>query len=61
MQVSCTQCGAAVTVQGTDRLLVCPFCDTALVVDGSATLFQGVTAEEVGKPLTGSSDGHLTA
>jgi hypothetical protein len=28
---------------------------------GSATLFQGVTAEEVGKPSTGSSDGHLTA
>ena len=39
MQVGCTQCGAQVTVQATDRLLVCPFCSTALVVDGSATLF----------------------
>lgn len=47
MQVGCTQCGAAVTVQGTDRLLVCPFCDTALVVDGSATLFHEVMVPTV--------------
>jgi hypothetical protein len=47
VQVGCTQCGAAVTVQGTDRLLVCPFCDTALVVDGSATLFHEVMVPTV--------------
>jgi hypothetical protein len=47
VQVGCTQCGAAVTVQGTDRLLVCPFCDTALVVDGSATLVHEVLVPTV--------------
>jgi len=47
VQVGCTQCGAQVTVQATDRLLVCPFCDTALVVDGSATLFHEVMVPTV--------------
>jgi DNA-directed RNA polymerase subunit RPC12/RpoP len=47
VQVGCTQCGAQVTVQATDRLLVCPFCSTALVVDGSATLFHEVMAATV--------------
>ena len=42
MQVGCTQCGAGITVSATDRLLLCPFCDTALVVDGSTTLFHEV-------------------
>ncbi len=39
MDVSCTQCGASVTVQADQRLLQCPFCDTALVVDAEGTLF----------------------
>ncbi len=47
MQVGCTQCGAAITVPATERLLVCPFCDTALVVDGSATLFHEVMVPTV--------------
>lgn len=42
MQVSCTQCGAGITVGATERMLTCPFCDTALVVDGSGTLFHEV-------------------
>jgi hypothetical protein len=37
--VSCTQCGAAIEPRADERLLVCPFCSTALVLDGSATLF----------------------
>ena len=39
MQVGCTQCGASLNVGQTERLLQCPYCDTALVVDGSGTLF----------------------
>jgi hypothetical protein len=39
VQVACTQCGAALEVAPDDRLLVCSFCATALVVDGSQTLF----------------------
>jgi hypothetical protein len=42
VQVGCTQCGASLTVQATDRLLTCPFCSTALVVDGTGTLFHEV-------------------
>jgi DNA-directed RNA polymerase subunit RPC12/RpoP len=42
VQVGCTQCGAQITVQATDRLVACPFCSTALVVDGSATQFHEV-------------------
>jgi len=39
VQVGCTQCGASLNVGPTERLLQCPYCDTALVVDGSGTLF----------------------
>jgi len=39
MSVSCTQCGASIEPRADERLLVCPFCSTALVLDGSATLF----------------------
>lgn len=39
MSVSCTQCGAAIEPRADERLLECPFCSTALVLDGSATLF----------------------
>lgn len=39
MAVSCTQCGASIEPRADERLLVCPFCSTALVLDGSATLF----------------------
>ena len=39
MAVSCTQCGATIEPRADERLLVCPFCSTALVLDGSATLF----------------------
>lgn len=39
MTVSCTQCGAALEPRADERLLECPYCSTALVVDGSTTLF----------------------
>lgn len=42
MDVACTQCGASITVQADQRLLDCPYCSTALVVDGSDTLFNEV-------------------
>ena len=52
MAVSCTQCGASIEPRADERLLVCPFCSTALVLDGSATLFHErllptITAEQV--------------
>jgi hypothetical protein len=37
--VSCTQCGASIEPRADERLIECPFCSTALVLDGSATLF----------------------
>ncbi len=39
MSVSCTQCGAVLEPRADERLLECPFCSTALVLDGSTTLF----------------------
>jgi hypothetical protein len=42
VQVACTQCGAGITVSASERVMVCPFCDTALVVDGTDTLFHEV-------------------
>lgn len=39
MSISCTQCGAAIEPRADERLLECPFCSTALVLDGAATLF----------------------
>ncbi len=42
MAVACTQCGAAIEPRAGERLLECPYCSTALVVDGSATLFHEV-------------------
>jgi len=52
MSVSCTQCGASIEPRADERLLECPFCSTALVLDGSATLFHEmvvptINAEEV--------------
>lgn len=42
MAVACTQCGASIEPRAGERLLECPFCDTALVVDGSATLIHEI-------------------
>ncbi len=42
MQVRCTQCGADVEVRADQRLLECPFCSSALVVDAEGTLFDEV-------------------
>jgi len=39
VSVQCSQCGAALEPAADEYLLDCPFCDTALVVDGSTTLF----------------------
>ena len=39
MAVACTQCGASFEPRAGERLLQCTYCDTALVVDGSATLY----------------------
>jgi DNA-directed RNA polymerase subunit RPC12/RpoP len=52
VSVACTQCGASIEPRAGERLLECPFCSTALVVDGSATLYHEVlsptlTAEQV--------------
>jgi DNA-directed RNA polymerase subunit RPC12/RpoP len=40
--VACTQCGASIEPRAGERLLKCPYCGTALVVDGSATLIHEV-------------------
>lgn len=45
--VACTQCGATIEPRAGERLLECPFCNTALVVDGSATLIHEVMAPTV--------------
>jgi hypothetical protein len=37
--ISCTQCGASIEPRADERLLECPYCSTALVLDGSSTLF----------------------
>ncbi len=42
MAVACTQCGASIEPRPGERLLTCPFCSSALVVDGSTTLFHEV-------------------
>jgi len=42
LTVACTQCGASIEPRAGERLLECPYCSTALVVDGSATLFHEV-------------------
>jgi hypothetical protein len=47
LEVRCTQCGAAVTVRPDERLLQCPYCDTALVVDAEGTLFHEVMVPTV--------------
>ncbi len=47
MDVACTQCGAAIAVQADHRLLECPYCSTALVVDGTGTLFHEVMVATV--------------
>lgn len=40
MQVACTQCGASVEVAADALLVECPFCSSALVVDGEGVLFR---------------------
>jgi DNA-directed RNA polymerase subunit RPC12/RpoP len=45
--VACTQCGASIEPRAGERLLKCPYCDTALVVDGSATLIHEVMAPTI--------------
>ncbi len=47
MSVACTQCGAAIEPRAGERLLVCPFCSTALAVDGSLTLMHEVMVPTV--------------
>lgn len=42
MNVACTQCGAAIEPRAGERLIQCPFCDTALVIDGASTLYHEV-------------------
>jgi hypothetical protein len=47
LDVACTQCGASIAVQADHRLLECPYCSTALVVDGTDTLFHEVMVATV--------------
>jgi DNA-directed RNA polymerase subunit RPC12/RpoP len=42
MGIACTQCGAAIEPRAGERLIECPFCDTALVIDGASTLYHEV-------------------
>jgi len=42
MQVRCTQCGATIEVAPGARLQQCEYCSTALVIDGSASLFHQI-------------------
>lgn len=47
VSVTCTQCGAGLEPRAGERLLECPYCDTALVVDGGATLVHEVMVPTV--------------
>ena len=47
MNVACTQCGASLEPRAGERLLQCAYCDTALVLDGSTTLFHEVMVPTV--------------
>jgi hypothetical protein len=47
LAVACTQCGAAIEPRAGERLFECPFCNTALVVDGSSTLIHEVMTPTV--------------
>jgi len=48
MSVSCTQCGASIDPRADERLFDCPFCSTALVLDGSTTLFHEMVLPTIG-------------
>ncbi|MCU0304275.1 MAG: zinc ribbon domain-containing protein [Thermoanaerobaculales bacterium] len=48
MNVRCTQCGATIEPRADERLLTCPFCSTALVLDGSMTLFHELIEPTIG-------------
>ncbi len=48
MAVACTQCGASFEPPAGERLLRCAYCDTALVVDGSATLYHEMMVPTIG-------------
>jgi hypothetical protein len=54
VSVACTQCGASIDPRADERLLECPFCATALVVDGSMTLFHEVMRPTVQLGQVGS-------
>jgi uncharacterized protein YbaR (Trm112 family) len=47
MQVSCTQCGAGVPLPEGALFLVCPFCQSALYVDKSRTVFHYVVSPTI--------------
>jgi len=49
VEVRCTQCGASLDVSADQRLLVCPFCSTALVVEGEGVLFRQAMRPTVGE------------
>jgi len=49
VEVRCTQCGASLDVSADQRLLVCPFCSTALVLEGEGVLFRQAMAPTVGE------------
>lgn len=48
MAIACTQCGASFEPRAGERLLRCAYCDTALVVDGGATLYHEMMVPTVG-------------
>jgi len=47
VSVAGTQCGASIEPRAGERLIECPFCSTALVIDGAATLIHEVMVPTV--------------
>jgi hypothetical protein len=54
VSVACTQCGASLEPRADERLLECPFCSTALVVDGRQTLYHEIMKATVRRDQVGS-------
>ena len=54
MEISCTQCGANLEVAPEARLLECDYCSTALVIDGSASLFHEIMLPTIEKDAISS-------
>ncbi len=54
MRVSCTQCGATLEVAPDIRLMECEYCSTALVIDGSSSLFHQIMLPTIASDNVGA-------